>query len=932
LERKIVLMAFLVFMFSATLETYVRTPVRVEGTGAGDGFSSREPYFVEAVGTYFEITNSTYPYLNITLTSTQTVHVILESIPKMVSFFIESNSSATSTVLTFSDFEPSTAYYRYQDGELMENFTTDSNGVYSYAQDVSRWHHVFMLSEWVDGDPPATPQNNTLYVDDDYVDPVPPYFNTIQGAINYAPFGETIYVYAGNYHEHLTIDKSLTLIGEGPNSAIIDGDGTGIVVYVTAGYVSISGFKITNGEYGVWAPYFGYGVIRNCDVSNNKGVGIQFNWSYYVTITDNKVYNNGGGAMWLDSDRYCTIENNFIYSNGVGVMEGYAPYGNSIINNTISNNGWWRGISLGTSFPDPSTVLRDNKLIGNDLVICFGDGRPWYPRPAASWYLSLDIDTSNTVGGKPVYYLKNQKNLVIDPTTFPNVGQLGLVNSENITVKDTNLSGELLFAFTTDSTIENVSISRSNYGVNLAYSNRNKITQTILTSTMAGIVLMGSSSNAIMSNVISNSGYGVAGWSPVGWGSQFNIISDNTISNNEYYGFSLDGYSTGNMIYHNNIKNNIVQAYDQNPANNNWHHPDLLEGNYWSDYPGVDDGSGTGKHSIAGDGIGDTNIPWPGPGYDYYPFVRELNTLVGTNIVFTEPSTGTTVKFEEVTSSGTTNVTTSTTGPPPPTGFRIVVGILGQPIYYDISTTAAYSGTITVAIRYDETQVSASEDKIKLWQFNNGPNDITWYVDTTNNIIYGNTTHLSLFIITEPYIIATIDVDPDTLNLRSEGQWITAYIQLPQGYNPADINATTILLNGTISPVLDPKYGFVTNSSEYLVDHNNDGISERMVKFDRATVESFIYNQGIRYDNVALTLTGNLLDGIPFEGTDKIFVNYAGDANNDGTINVLDAGVINAHWGTDDSNTDFNKDGIVNILDLGILNVNWGQTVPSTTP
>jgi len=46
-----------------------------------------------------------------------------------------------------------------------------------------------------------------------------------------------------------------------------------------------------------------------------------------------------------------------------------------------------------------------------------------------------------------------------------------------------------------------------------------------------------------------------------------------------------------------------------------------LEGNYWSDYPGVDDGSGTGKHAIADDFIGDTDIPWPEPGYDYYPLM-----------------------------------------------------------------------------------------------------------------------------------------------------------------------------------------------------------------------------------------------------------------------------------------------------------------------
>jgi len=187
-----------------------------------------------------------------------------------------------------------------------------------------------------------------------------------------------------------------------------------------------------------------------------------------------------------------------------------------------------------------------------------------------------------------------------------------------------------------------------------------------------------------------------------------------------------------------------------------------------------------------------------------------------------------------------------------------------------------------------------------------------------------------------PNVTATVDVDPDSLNLRSKGKWITAYIQPPEGYNAADINATTILLNGTISPVLDLTYGFVTNSSEYLVDHNNDGILERIVKFGRATVQSFICNQGIRYGIVALTITGKLLDGTSFEGTDIIFVNYAGDVNSDGTINILDVGLVNAHWFPGlpigslgyDSNYDLNMDGTINMLDAAIINVNWGENVP----
>jgi len=125
-------------------------------------------------------------------------------------------------------------------------------------------------------------------------------------------------------------------------------------------------------------------------------------------------------------------------------------------------------------------------------------------------------------------------------------------------------------------------------------------------------------------------------------------------------------------------------------------------------------------------------------------------------------------------------------------------------------------------------------------------------------------------------IVSRIDIDPNSLNLGSKGQWITAYIQLPECYNAEDIDASTILLNETIQPVLDPKYDFVTNSSEYLIDHDGDGILERMVKFDRAEVELFIRSQGIGWGKVQLTVTGGLVDGTSFEGTDIIFVVYAG--------------------------------------------------------
>jgi hypothetical protein len=45
------------------------------------------------------------------------------------------------------------------------------------------------------------------------------------------------------------------------------------------------------------------------------------------------------------------------------------------------------------------------------------------------------------------------------------------------------------------------------------------------------------------------------------------------------------------------------------------------------------------------------------------------------------------------------------------------------------------------------------------------------------------------------YTPAVNDIKPDTLNLVSNGNWITAYIELPAGYRVADINVSTIMLS-----------------------------------------------------------------------------------------------------------------------------------------
>ncbi len=82
------------------------------------------------------------------------------------------------------------------------------------------------------------------------------------------------------------------------------------------------------------------------------------------------------------------------------------------------------------------------------------------------------------------------------------------------------------------------------------------------------------------------------------------------------------------------------------------------------------------------------------------------------------------------------------------------------------------------------------------------------------------------------------------------------------------ITIQTEVQSVSISPILDPKYGFVKSEDSYIMDHDGDGIPERMVKFDRNEVEDLLapgtYN---------LKVTGELTDGTLFEGySDEITV------------------------------------------------------------
>lgn len=108
---------------------------------------------------------------------------------------------------------------------------------------------------------------------------------------------------------------------------------------------------------------------------------------------------------------------------------------------------------------------------------------------------------------------------------------------------------------------------------------------------------------------------------------------------------------------------------------------------------------------------------------------------------------------------------------------------------------------------------------------------------------------------------ATIDIDPNTLNLKSKGRWITCYIELSSGYNVSQINLSTVkiikIANKTLSTPI-----YAESHPSGIGDHDSDSIADLMVKFDRSEVQKVSpVGDKIRFDVAFKLLNGTAIQG-----------------------------------------------------------------------
>ncbi|MFA5830242.1 MAG: NosD domain-containing protein [Candidatus Paceibacterota bacterium] len=473
------------------------------------------------IGTHFAITDS--EYLNITLDSTETVDIKLTSIPKVITMMIEATTTVATTQITLSGLLKTATYYKYEDDyHNLTQFTSDNNGAYSYTQDISVRHFVFIQT-----------RKSTKFIADNETG------------------GDCATI--GNWN---TETKTCTLTQDLTETVQIDSDGitfdgNGHKIVITPEYT-------VNGVY----TYEKTGVTIKNLVVNNSETGIFLNQSDHSIIFGNTLIGNALGISVVNGDNN-TIERNIANGNFFAGIVVWGSSDNRILDNTAQENDF-SDFDLMGAYNNPA--LCNNTITGNigsgnrpigffnssailngdifsELILCNADN-------SELRNVSVKSSPDKNNAGFFVFYTdhSNFTDITFNDSAFGMVvSKSNFNNFNNITVE--NVPNAVSFTDSDSNIIKNLSTPNApnEYaGILLSRANDNEFDNAMQSENLFYVGLFESNSNII-------------------------------------HNFTISCYihGTDNLIYNNNILRDSCQVEG---TGNSFNLPKPIGGNYWSDY------------------------------------------------------------------------------------------------------------------------------------------------------------------------------------------------------------------------------------------------------------------------------------------------------------------------------------------------------------
>ncbi|MBU4124157.1 MAG: right-handed parallel beta-helix repeat-containing protein, partial [Nanoarchaeota archaeon] len=199
------------------------------------------------------------------------------------------------------------------------------------------------------------------------------------------------------------------------------------------------------------------------NVTNNSiidATSTSYGISLYAASNINNITANiisSAANIYLQLSDENIINDNTIYNGVRGFLTYMANY-NNFTNNIVTGSTLTNIYLLASSYNNFTYNTMTNTKYGIQIEDDPGD---WSISPIPEYFDNY-IDTTNTIGGKTVYYYRNQYNTTLSPSS---PGFLGCFNCTNVTIRDTSISENgqgILLASTNDSLITNCTIG-SNY-------------------------------------------------------------------------------------------------------------------------------------------------------------------------------------------------------------------------------------------------------------------------------------------------------------------------------------------------------------------------------------------------------------------------------------------------------------------------------------